>query len=75
MKKYWVCIIERINDGELPHGFDSVPRRAAIDAIEKKGVLIKECWSGWGCDKDRVDDIMDAWNKEKSQPIKLKGNE
>lgn len=32
----------------FPEGFDSVPRRAAIDAIEEAGIEVLSCFSGWG---------------------------
>ena len=47
MSKYWTCIIEVDTDKELPDGFDSIPRRAAIKAIENKGINVINCWSGW----------------------------
>ncbi len=61
--KRWVCIIELEKDQETPDGFDSPPRTAAMEAIEKVGIEIKDCWSGWGCDQKHFDDIMEVWNK------------
>ena len=62
-EKIWVCII-KVNRKNLPEmGFDSVPRRGAINAIENKGVKVKNCWSGWGCSEETFDEIMRVWNK------------
>ena len=50
---YWVCIIGPVDKAELPEGFDSSPRTAAIEAIEAveaAGIEVENCWSGWGCD-------------------------
>ena len=66
MKKYWVCIIGPVDEKEFPeqvNGFDSVPRTAAIEAIESYGIEVKDCWSGWGCTKKRFEEIMEVWNK------------
>lgn len=48
MKKYkvWECKIV-IADIDLPGGFDMPPREAAIDAIEKIGIKVLGCASGW----------------------------
>jgi len=62
MKKYWVCIIE-VDEEKLPDGFDFVPRRGAIDAIEDKGIEVKECWSGWGFLKERIQEIQNIMIK------------
>jgi len=62
MRRYWVCIIE-VDKAKLPYGFDSVPRFSAIDAIEKRGIKVTNCWSGWEADKECVDDIMYEWNR------------
>ena len=65
--QYWVCIIGPIDRSKFPkevNGFDSVPRMAAIEAIEKYNISVPNCWSGWGCDKPHFDAIMEVWNKE-----------
>ena len=62
--RYWVCIIGPVGRDDKPEGFDSIPRSAAIEAIEKAGINIKDCWSGWGCDKKHFDKIMKVWNEE-----------
>lgn len=62
MSRYWVCIIETEHD-KIPDGFDSTPRRGAVKAVEKEGVEVKNCWSGWGCDEKRFHEIMDVWNR------------
>ncbi len=64
-KRYWICIIGPVDDVRLPkNGFDSVPREAAIAAIEKAGVEVKHCWSGWGLKPKKFAKIMKLWNKE-----------
>lgn len=62
--RYWVCVIGPVDKGRLPDAFDSPPRRAAIGAIEKAGIEVKDCWSGWGCDEKHFQDIMEVWNRE-----------
>ena len=61
--RYWVCIIGPTRR-KLPSGFDSVPRTAAIKAVEDAGIKVKDCWSGWGCDKKHFDKIMEVWSTE-----------
>lgn len=46
--KVWECKILVPEDAELPPGFDSPPRSAAIEAIEKAGIEVLGCASGWG---------------------------
>jgi hypothetical protein len=46
--RVWECKIVVPADEELPDGFDLPPRRAAIDMIEKHGVTVLACFSGWG---------------------------
>jgi hypothetical protein len=50
MSRYmvWECKIVVDADTILPSGFDSPPRRAAIDAVNNAGIDIKACYSGWG---------------------------
>lgn len=53
MSKYkvWECKIVVKDDAEFPpeiNGFDSVPRRVAIEAVEKHGIEVLDCFSGWG---------------------------
>lgn len=70
-KEYWVCIIEPKDMKQVEkvskenNGLDSIPRSAVIEKLEKNGVEVKYCWSGWGCDEKRFIEIMKAWNKEK----------
>lgn len=45
--KVWNCKIVVPNDVELPQGFDSPPRRAAIEIIENYDVPVISCFSGW----------------------------
>ena len=61
--KYWMCIIET-GRKNLPEGFDSVPRMAAIEAVEGKKVSVENCWSGWGCTPRKFKEIMDVWNSD-----------
>lgn len=44
----WTCKIVVPKDVELPKGFDSPPRQAAIKAISEAGVEVLGCSSGWG---------------------------
>lgn len=46
--KVWQCRIMVPDDVELPLGFDAPPRQAAIKAVEKAGVEVIACFSGWG---------------------------
>ena len=44
----WNCQIVVRGDACLPYGFDFAPRRAAVEAIERSGVEVLSCFSGWG---------------------------
>jgi len=46
--RIWECKIVVLGERELPDGFDSPPRRAAIEAVEKHGIEVISCFSGWG---------------------------
>lgn len=46
--KVWECKILVPEDAELPPGFDSPPRLAAIEAIENSGIEVLGCASSWG---------------------------
>ena len=46
--KIWDCKILVPIDAELPPGFDSPPRQAAIKAVEDAGIEVLACSSGWG---------------------------
>ena len=46
--KVWECKIVVPVDAELPDGFDSPPRSAAIDAVIQSGIPVLTCFSGWG---------------------------
>ncbi len=50
MSKYkvWVCKIVVSGDAKLPDGFDGPPRLAAIQAVESAGIVVWDCFSGWG---------------------------
>jgi hypothetical protein len=43
----WECKIVVPHDVILPQGFDHPPRFAAMSAVEKAGVPIMACFSGW----------------------------
>ena len=44
----WECKIVVSADESLPDGFDGPPRQAAINAVEKTGIEVIACFSGWG---------------------------
>ncbi|KKM23165.1 hypothetical protein LCGC14_1617960 [marine sediment metagenome] len=46
--KVWECKIVVAADADLPNGFDSSPRGAAVKAIEDAGIEVLGCLSGWG---------------------------
>ena len=46
--KVWECKIVVPGDVKLPSGFDAPPRSAVMEAIERHGVEIITCFSGWG---------------------------
>jgi hypothetical protein len=46
--KVWSCKIVVRGDVELPSGFDFVPRRSAIGAVEAHDIEVLDCFSGWG---------------------------
>jgi len=52
--KVWECKIVVGEDAELPPGFDSPPRLAAIDAIHEK-VPVIGCLSGWGSSLNKIE--------------------
>ena len=45
--KTWGCKIVVPMDAQLPDGFDLPPRRAAIEAVERNGIPVLNCFSGW----------------------------
>ena len=45
--KVWDCKVV-VKAEELPKGFDSVLRRAAIEAVENAGFEVLVCFSAWG---------------------------
>lgn len=61
-KQYWVGIIGPVDKEDMPAGFDQIPRRAAIDAIEEHGIKVENCFSGWGCSEEKFKKLMDVWN-------------
>ncbi len=50
MSKYkvWECKIVVSADAEMPDGFDGPPRQAAQAAVERHGIAVVSCFSGWG---------------------------
>jgi len=46
--KVWSCKIVVRGDVLIPDGFDFPPRCGAIDAVEKTGIEVLDCFSGWG---------------------------
>ena len=53
------------NDVELPDGFDSPPRSAAIFAVEKAGITVLSCFSGWGGTLTKIEaEIVDEHNEK-----------
>jgi hypothetical protein len=45
--KTWECKIVVPIDAVLPEEFDLPPRRAAMEAVERAGVPVLTCFSGW----------------------------
>lgn len=46
--KVWECKIIVPEDSPQPPGFDLPLRTAAISAVEKEGIEVLSCFSGWG---------------------------
>lgn len=46
--KVWECHLVISKNKKLPDGFNTPPRRAAIEAVEKAGIEVLACFSGWG---------------------------
>ena len=63
--KVWKCKIIVPAESVLPDGFDYPPRHAAIDAIEKEGVEVLDCFSGWGGKLDEVEESVMRSRKAK----------
>jgi hypothetical protein len=62
--RYWVCIIGPVEREELPDGADAPPRGAAIEAtIGMIGRQPDHCYSGWSCNENKFNEIMDVWCK------------
>lgn len=56
----WECKIVIPFDSKVPNDFDRPPRRAAIEAVEKAGIEVLECFSGWGGKLSEIEtDIAD----------------
>jgi hypothetical protein len=56
--KIWECKIVVTEDSDLPDGFDAPPRRAAIKAVEKAGITVIDCFSGWGGSLTDVEKVI-----------------
>jgi len=55
----WECKIITPNNGKMrPSGFDSIPRLAAIRAIESYGIDVIACFSGWGGSLNNTEKIL-----------------
>ena len=71
MSKYkvWKCKIVIPVGAELPEGFDSPPRQAAIKAVEKAGIEVFACFSGWGASlsKAELESLMKSKPKKKGR--------
>ena len=52
--KVWACKIV-VPFSHHPDGFDSPPRMAACQAIEKAGIPILACFSGWDGEIDEIE--------------------
>jgi len=59
--KCWSCKIV-VDEKTLPKTFDAVPRRAAIEAVEKSGIKVIACFSGW--DGKLTDDEKEVIKRE-----------
>lgn len=66
----WECKIVVSINSKLPDGFDSPPRIAAINAIEKQGIHVLNCFSGWGGKLSKYQKIVNEEQGYKSQPSK-----
>ena len=44
----WECKIVVSDEAELQNGADYPPRMAAITAVERMGITVLGCFSGWG---------------------------
>jgi len=45
--KVWACKIVIPDSVQIPEGFDSPPRRAAMSAVLQHGIPVLTCFSGW----------------------------
>ena len=77
MSKYkvWECKIVIKSDAEFPkhiNGFDSVPRRAVIDAIEAHNIEVIDCFSGWGGSLNEIQEhfVDKEQHKERTDPTR-----
>ncbi len=46
--RVWECKIVVPDYAKLPYGFGFPPRKAAIEAVENRGMIVLSCFSGWG---------------------------
>jgi hypothetical protein len=65
--RVWYCKLVVNDDKPFPEGFDAPPRRAAITAVEQRGIEVVDCFSGWGASltKDQKG-IVDRTMKQKA---------
>lgn len=71
--KVWDFKIVVSDDAKLPITFDQPPRAAAIDAVEKYGIEVIACFSGWGGTLTEMEaKITDNHIKRRQDEIKQK---
>jgi hypothetical protein len=46
--RVWTCKLVVDADQPMPMGFDSIPRNAAVGAVERAGFPVLSMFSGWG---------------------------
>ena len=51
--KVWKCKLVIPENTKLPMGFDWIPRHAAVEAVENRGIKVISCFSGWGGKLDK----------------------
>lgn len=72
--KVWDCKIVVSGDAVLPNGFDSVPRKAVISAVENAGIEVLGCSSGWGGTLTKAErEMFDAISTEAYPDIYFAG--
>jgi len=76
--KVWECKIVVPADVELPCGFDSPPRMAALNAVMDQDIPVLSCFSGWSGSLDKYEEasVDKEFEKEgiKASNIKIDKN-